>query len=192
MKKILYFILFAILLVSCHKEPKETTPDYLKYYKDNIPNMPPYYATIEFAPYITREQFAMLLTQELPDVGYDDDDANDIILRWSERWVRKAMKYKIMETAPDGNFYPEDKIKRKQLAMMVMRMAAYINIIPFSVVKYDYKDIKDSDYFAKGAYIIGRYGLLPITDGNFYPNKYLTGPDAIYFVYMIKHWMVLP
>ncbi len=151
--------------------------------------MPQSYSKIFLYPYITRRDFAMLLSAELPEIGEWDGEIKDVS-RSSvyDYYIRKTIKYRIMRVMPDGYFYPYDKIKRKHLAVMVMRMSSYINIFPFGNADYNYMDIDKDDYFYKGAAIIGRYGLLKV-DTMFYPEKYLSGNEAIYFVYMLKHWM---
>ena len=53
----------------------------------------------------------------------------DVTYYWSEEYINTSCEYQIMGIMPDGNFYPDDPVKKFQMAIVLYRIAVNFRIV---------------------------------------------------------------
>ncbi len=96
-----------------------------------------------------------------------------------ETYIVKALKMGWMSNFPDGKFYPDDKIKRFQLAIILFRVSKTLPFFSGNNVGYcEIKDVPYSDYTYKVLSFVVLNNLLTLEDGFFFKDKSVTGREA--------------
>jgi len=57
----------------------------------------------------------------------------DAILYWSRDYINTSCEYQIMRIMPDGNFYPDDPVKKFQIAIVLYRIAVNFRIVESNI-----------------------------------------------------------
>ncbi len=53
----------------------------------------------------------------------------DVMYYWSEEYINTSCEYRIMRILPDGNFYPDDPVKKFQMAIVLYRIVVNFRIV---------------------------------------------------------------
>jgi serine protease AprX len=115
---------------------------------------------------------------------------NDIAGHPAESAIKIGVSERLVDSYADGNFRPDDKLSRIDLAKYVVMGAGVRQFLPLSGVT-SFKDVKESDLAfaeavaANGAALrdvayIGKGVLLPTAEGKFSPNQAVTRAELAY------------
>lgn len=139
---------------------------------------------------VKRKDIAFLLVYYLNDLlpffekqpslyPVGDKRIDDIKGLDEETYIVKALKMGWMRNFPDGKFYPDDEIKRFQLAIILYRVSKTLPFFSANNVGYcEIKDVPYSDYTYKTVAFIVLNNLLTLKDGFFFKDKSVTSREA--------------
>ncbi|TET78850.1 MAG: hypothetical protein E3J41_03445 [Candidatus Cloacimonadota bacterium] len=118
--------------------------------------------------------------EENPDMyPVENGKIFDIIGLDEEPYIVDALKIGWMRNFPDGKFYPDDDVKRFQLAIILYRVS---KTLPFfhskKVYHYEMKDVPLSDYTYKAITFAISNKFLRLEDGFFFRDRDVTGFEA--------------
>jgi len=108
-----------------------------------------------------------------------NDNISDITGLKEEEYIKKAVNMGWMRIMPDGKFYPYDKVKRFQFAIILYRVFGSLVFLQNSGQEnVDIKDVHPSDYIYNPVFFVVSHKLLPLVNGYFYRNKTVTGYEV--------------
>lgn len=139
---------------------------------------------------IKRKDMAFLLVYYLGDLMpffqetsslYSSSKTNikDISNLDEKDYIEECLSIGWMRDLPDGRFYPHDKVKRFQLAIVLFRVATMLPVIDTRTDSYyDIKDIAEDDYVYNVVRFVVSKGFMKLSDGMFYGEKQVTGYET--------------
>ena len=119
---------------------------------------------------ISRGEFAYILVTRFTShdllgfmTKYSDIKPEDARNYWSEDYINTSCEYQIMRIMPDGNFYPDDPVKKFQAAIVLYRVA-----VNFQIVESNINILSKSwDWAVSNAILSGD------------KNDYITGEESV-------------
>jgi len=135
-----------------------------------------------FAPKdpITREEAAkiMSLTASLPDSSNSNTFSDVVSGAWYEKNVEAVNESGLMKGIGNGEFGTGKNITRQDVAVMLVRLADYMNIKIESITPYDIADAADiSDYAKDAVKKLVEFNAIDLTNSRFYPKDAITRID---------------
>lgn len=96
-----------------------------------------------------------------------------------EPYIVDALRMGWMRNFPDGKFYPNDEIRRFQLAIILYRVSETLPLFYSNETKRcEIKDVPNSDYTYRAICFVVSNKLLKTKDGFFFKNRFITGYEA--------------
>ena len=111
----------------------------------------------------------------------------DAVGHWAEVWIKECVKLGIIETFPDGKFYPEDIVSRSSYAMAVQRLLvaatrdASLETRYFGESPSRFSDVPSSHPAYNAMALCAERGIMQadVMTGRFDPAGTMGGADAL-------------
>ncbi|WP_432354399.1 S8 family serine peptidase [Sporosarcina sp. A2] len=138
---------------------------------------------------ITRAEFAVLLARAL-DLPLEEYKGTFKDVQQNKKWaypsIEAAARAGIVNGLKEGSYNPDAKIKREEIAAMVMRAVDYQDKSKLKGLKKpaNFKDHNSIGGFAIGSvYNAVALGVIKGSNGNFYPKKNATRAESAVMLY---------
>jgi hypothetical protein len=139
---------------------------------------------------IKRKDVAFLLVYYLGDLMpffqetsslYSPSQTNikDISGLKEKEYIKECLSIGWMRDFPDGRFYPDDKVKRFHLAIVLFRVANMLPVIDTRTGSYcKIEDVAEDDYVYNVVRFVVLRGFMKLNNGMFYGKKQVTGYET--------------
>ena len=149
------------------------------------------------------EVFERFLPEDIPDFQTPSQMTRKISIAlppdvkgtWAERWIREVMELGVLETDPDGRFYPDEPLMRAGYAKAVARILVAVTRDPELETRYfgedpsRFADVSSSHYAYSSMALCAERGIMKadLITGKFNPNGTVTGVDALLIIRGIQN-----
>lgn len=135
--------------------------------------------------FVTRAEFAVMITRALGITEEEgSNDFKDISNEWFAEDISTAFKAGLISGRNGGNFYPNEKVKRQDMAVMIQNALKFVGLIPdvsnAESVLFMFNDKNAiSDYARESVAVCAEAGIIMGRDNkNFDPNDNATRAEA--------------
>jgi len=114
---------------------------------------------------------------------------------WASTWINEVLQHGILETGPDGRFYPEETITRAEYAMAAQRLLVVATRDNSLEVRYfgenpsRFSDVPSSHPAYNAMALCSERGIMQsdVMTGNFNPTGYIDGADALLIIRTLQN-----
>jgi len=114
---------------------------------------------------------------------------------WASTWINEVLQHGILETGPDGRFYPEETITRAEYAMAAQRLLVVATRDNSLEVRYfgenpsRFSDVPSSHPAYNAMALCSERGIMQsdVMTGNFNPAGYIDGADALLIIRTLQN-----
>jgi len=130
-----------------------------------------------------------------PTQGAGSDDITDITGHWAESMIRDFVRAGLFDVMPDHKFYPDEAVTKIEFAGVVQRLMYMVTRDESIFSKYvgeaesHIRDMRtDHPYYGAAMLCVERAIMdLDKVNGYFYPDRRISGPDAVLFIRDVKN-----
>ena len=118
----------------------------------------------------------------------------DVRGSWAEGWIEEAMKLGVVETDPDGNFYPAESVTRAGYARAVARILTMVTRDQTLETRYfgenpsRFSDVSSSHFAYPAMALCSERGIMKadLVTGGFNPAGGVGGADALLIIRSVQ------
>ena len=118
----------------------------------------------------------------------------DVRGSWAEGWIEEAMKLGVVETDPDGNFYPAESVTRAGYARAVARILTMVTRDQTLETRYfgenpsRFSDVSSSHFAYPAMALCSERGIMKadLVTGGFNPAGGVGGADALLIIRTVQ------
>ncbi|MBD3165566.1 tetratricopeptide repeat protein [bacterium] len=122
-----------------------------------------------------------------------DQLPSDVQNHWAKSWIKQVIDLGIMETYPDGKWYPDENMTRGEYALFLQNIVIFAFDEPDLATKYigensRFKDMRSSlATYNAAALCVDRGIMTAYMDGTFKPEETVGGADALLIIRQLQN-----
>lgn len=111
---------------------------------------------------------------------------------WAKSFIKEALDKGVLELAPDGNFYPNDKVNRAEFARLIEKFLVKYWNDPGLETKFfgetsPFADVNNTSPIFNAVMTVSTRGIMPgFDDGTFRPLAPVSGTEALNIIRNLK------